>query len=220
MGNVINPQSIVVGILIILVGAVASGLLLAGTLSPTEFAKADGMIRQNPIEAERSKFVLEQDKQVAAAKTKAEIERIANESQYHQQLLNQRLAQQAQEIEQSGWIARCLAIGAAMALNLLAVGGILFLRSRATAVKLQAQAAQQLAHLASLIDQQNGVLLKTLGQHGALLGALQNESAQARKKSAEVLAQLAAIQMTLAQPPTHGDGSDTGGKIIPFKNVA
>ncbi len=232
-GSMLNLNAFFWLMAAVLIGAVILGLTLAGMFSPTEAAKAKGIIAQNELATERGQFELEQDKRIIEAKTQAEIKRISEETRYLQLLTDQKLDQSEREFQQTAKLKEFGMVGAFVALAILALGGAFWMGSRGWAAMVQAQALRHAAYQATTNSARADVTLKALGQISATLYTLQkdaaqvqNEIAQMQKQLDRVSAQLAETKIAVVKLEARGNGTEKSmgpnpnDKIIPFKSVA
>lgn len=244
----LNFNGLSIVMIVVLVGAVVLGLSLAGTFSQTEVAKAEGISLQNPIDAERSKFNLEQDKQIQEAKTQDQINQINENARYTRALDDQHLEQSARDFELTSTLKSVLVYGAVAVMIIVALGGTIVLVRRGWMARTQMAAVhqatiangqistaiyamqdemiqlresvEQLAQQALAENSREGLLYKGVGQINSRLDALENELTRATHGFPHVAEQIMELKLMLAQLQARGNGSGANDKVIPFKNAA
>ncbi|MGB8648470.1 MAG: hypothetical protein WCF84_24755 [Anaerolineae bacterium] len=178
-----NPTPIIILILILLVGAAIFGMVLTGTFNPKEAAVAQGIAMQNPIDAARSQFNLEQDKILQEAKTQDQINQMNETQRYAQEMHDQDLAQRAGAFKQESllkdWAVHAGVAGLAIILGILAFGVTLRLGASGWQSIMQTQATQQVrtqaiaieeasVRIQTLVDEMDGERLEIQAQRAQL----------------------------------------------------
>jgi hypothetical protein len=215
---------------VVLIGAIVLGLALAGTFNPKDSAIANGINLQNGLDQQRGEIDLKYYEPVKQADIQAQIDKLAEDNRFQRALHDQQLLQNDQVFQQNAtlkdWATRGLVIGGVAVLLIIAVAGAILLLGRTWGTVTQVRTAHQVAHQVAVDNARHGVLSKAVGEIGATLSTMQNESAQMREELKQLTAQLMETKVTLEQLKARGNGSGAGGephmseKVIRLKSIA